>query len=147
MTTLNERVFDTLMADGHRALADEFAASQPKEITVSTITTTPHLDCARVGKYDCNFDDFVFRTFADEGHAGEGDVQAPCAWFVEFDLDDGAEPGFAEHYGSRFLILREFNDGRATVETYATEEMREERLTTLRTAYDEWDIDAFTDFD
>lgn len=108
--------------------------------------SAPHTECGRAGKYDCPFDESVFRAFGDEGSSGEGDVQAPCAWFAEFDLNPGTEPGYAEHYGGKHLVLRELNDGRCFVEVYDTTNAQEERLELLRAAYEEWDLSALTEY-
>lgn len=102
-----------------------------------------HTECARVGKFDCHYDQYVHSASLEEG-LGEGDVQAPCAWFAEFTLDPAAEPGFAEHYGGRWLVLRELEDGRFFVEVYETSEARDERLEALRTAYEDWDISTLS---
>lgn len=103
-----------------------------------------HSECCRVGKFDCAFDQYVSSASGEEG-PGEGDVQAPCAWFNEFTLDPEAEPGFAEHYGGRYLVLRELNEGQFFVEVYETSEAQQERLEILRAAYEEWDIDVLSD--
>ena len=112
-----------------------------------TTTTIPHHECHRVGKFDCAFDAYVFNAFGDEGNPGDGHVEAPTAWWGEFTLDDEAEPGFAEHFGGRHLILREFFDGHTAVEVFATAEMRQERLDALEEAFEHWDYDALTDED
>lgn len=100
-----------------------------------------HTECGRVGKFDCYFDQHVNSSSLEEG-LGEGDVQAPSAWFAEFILDPAAEPGFAEHYGGRYLVLRELNDGRFFVEVYETSEAQQERLEILRAAYEEWEVES-----
>lgn len=103
-----------------------------------------HTECGRVGKFDCHFDEHVYASSLEEG-LGEGDVQAPCAWFADFTLDPAAEPGFEEHYGGRWLILRELNDGRFFVEVFETHDAQDARLEELRAAYEDWDINVLTD--
>ena len=100
-----------------------------------------HEDCAAPGKFSCNADEFIQDLALDSGE-GEGDVSSPVAWFMEVTLDehDAREAEAANHYGSRFLIAREFNDGRFTVEVYPTEGDRHERLEGLRGAYRAWDV-------
>jgi len=100
-----------------------------------------HIDCAAPGKFACTADEYVQDLALDAGD-GEGDVESPTAWFCEVTLDetDERERGAAEHYGSRFLIAREFSDGRFAVEVYAVEGDRHDRLEGLRTAYMAWDM-------
>lgn len=101
-----------------------------------------HRTCGRVGKFDCDYDATIHLLILESGLSGEGDVTAPCAWFMEFTLDiaDRADRARAEHYGTRWLIAREANDGRFWVETYDTEYQHAERLEQLRAAWDEWDL-------
>ncbi|WNT45346.1 hypothetical protein SEA_BABYDOTZ_93 [Microbacterium phage BabyDotz] len=103
-----------------------------------------HTECGRVGKFDCDADEYVMATFLDSG-TGEGNVEGPVAWFGEVYLEPVDEAPYVEHYGTSYLIAREFNDGRVAVETYATEEMQQERLSVLREAHDQWELDVFTD--
>ncbi|UUG69660.1 hypothetical protein SEA_FRANSOYER_95 [Microbacterium phage Fransoyer] len=106
-----------------------------------------HETCAAPGKYDCDVDAYVFNAFGLEGDPGEGHVSSPSAWFAGMVLDDASFPEreAATHYGARFLVLREFNDGRCVIEWYATAEMQEERLAVLRAAYEEWDPSPLSD--
>lgn len=102
-----------------------------------------HTECGRVGKFDCTFDEYIHDTL--EGDPGEGDLQSPSAWFcaVVLDDDDPLDVAAAGHYGGRWLIAREFSDGRWAVEVYSTDAYREERLVTLRAAFDRWDSPEF----
>lgn len=97
-----------------------------------------HRTCREHGKYDCAFDEAVSGIAADDG-SGEGHVEAPCAWFDGITLDPGTEAGLIEHYGTRWLIARENNQGLFWVEDFATERFRDERLEELRKAWAEWD--------
>ena len=108
--------------------------------------SAPHVECGRVGKYDCVYDEFVFALFGDEGGVGEGDVQAPCAWFTEFTLGTGvSEEAAVTHYGSHYLVLRELNDGHCFVEVYDTVNAQQERIELLQAAYEEWDLSVLAD--
>lgn len=124
-----------------------------------------HDDCRGVGKFDCTTDEYV-NNIVLEAEPGEGHVESPVAWFAEITLEDQCEghehdPGtpssnmgesiycdgscqrehaIAQHYGTRYLIAREFNDGRFAVEPYEREQDRDERLGELRAAYAEWDM-------
>lgn len=104
-----------------------------------------HEDCAAPGKFSCTADEYIQDLALDMGD-GEGDVESPVAWFSEVTLDesDERERGAAEHYGSRWLIAREFSDGRFAVEAYPTEGDRHDRLESLRAAYVEWDVRVLT---
>lgn len=114
-----------------------------------------HTECGRAGKFDCDFDEWVYNLILWFGDPGEGDVQSPSAWFCEVDLDPDAEEhadkpqldaAAIEHYGSRWLIARELDDGRWFVEVYDTVEARQARLDVLRAAYEEWDLSALTEY-
>lgn len=104
-----------------------------------------HEDCAAPGKFSCTADEFIQDLSLDQGE-GEGDVESPVAWFSEVTLDesDKRECRAADHYASRWLIAREFSDGRFAVEVFATEGDRHERLEALRAAYIEWDVSVLT---
>ena len=104
-----------------------------------------HEDCATPGKFSCTADEYVLDYAADDG-AGEGHVESPVAWFAEVVLseDDPMVDGIIEHYGTRYLIAREFSDGRFMVECYATVVDMDERLSELRAAYAEWDTAVLT---
>ncbi len=100
-----------------------------------------HEDCAAPGKFSCRAEEFILDLAMDDG-AGEGDIESPVAWFAEVTLDDD-DPSEAEaerHFGTRWLVVREFDSGRITVECYATEDMRHERLKGLREEYRTWDL-------
>jgi len=100
-----------------------------------------HRTCGRAGKFDCAFDESIHELTVLEG-VSEGDLQAPCAWFADMQLDPGTEGGLVEHYGTRWLIARENDQGFFWVEDFATEQMRAERLESLRKAWAEWDEGA-----
>jgi len=104
-----------------------------------------HEDCSSPGKFACNADEYIQDLTLDMGD-GEGDIESPSAWFsaVTLDENDEREASAAEHYGSRWLIAREFNDGRFFVEVYPTEGDRHERLDVLRAAYVEWDASVLS---
>lgn len=105
----------------------------------------PHEDCAAPGKFSCTADEWVLDYAMDDG-AGEGDVESPVAWFAEVILRDN-DPTMARlimHYGTRYLVAREFSDGRTSVECYATAGDMDERLTELRDAYRQWDVEVLT---
>lgn len=97
-----------------------------------------HWTCNQHGKFDCLFDEAVSQLAADDG-TGEGHVEAPCAWFDAIFLDPGAEAGLIEHYGTRWIIARENAQGFFWVETFDTEQFRDERLESLRAVWAEWD--------
>lgn len=98
----------------------------------------PHLECGRVGKFDCDYDAEVYRLIGEEGTPGDGQSDAPVGWFAEMDLDDVSEARAVEHYGTRHLIVREFSDGRVVTELYDTREARDERLAVLEDEYERW---------
>ena len=104
-----------------------------------------HTECGAVGKFDCLADEYIYGTTLESG-AGEGDVEASCAWFEEVTLDtsDPKEQAAIEHYGTRYLIARENSQGIFWVETYDTEQARDERLEGLRQAFAEWDTDVLS---
>ncbi len=120
----------------------------------------PHLSCGRPGKFDCSADEKIHQDSLEWG-TGEGDVQSPSGWFDPIELEveceghestagyamgqsvfcDGSctpEWQLAKHYGTRWLIARENEQGQFWVETYDTEQARDERLEGLRAAYAEW---------
>lgn len=96
-----------------------------------------HTECGRVGKFDCDVDEYIHSTIEDPG---EGDVQSPSAWFMEITLDRYGEDDAAaiEHYGSEWIIARELNDGRWFVEVYPTLADRDDRMDALRHGLEEW---------
>lgn len=100
-----------------------------------------HDECRGVGKFDCDADELIYDLTMDDG-AGEGDVESPSGWWETVDLTEPADEALAEHYGARYLIAREGNDGRFWVEAYATREARNERLDVFEEAYRAWYSDA-----
>ena len=121
-----------------------------------------HTECGAVGKFDCTYDEYVWDVTMDTGD-GEGHVESSVAWFCEVTLETECEghPGLgdvsvycdgsctpewraAQHYDTRYLIARENSQGIFWVETYDTEEARDERLEGLRQAYAEWDTDVLS---
>lgn len=100
-----------------------------------------HDDCAAPGKFSCRAEEYVLDLAMDDG-AGEGDVESPVAWFAEvtLDEDDETEADAARHFGTKWLLVREFSSGRVTVEWYATDDDRHVRLKELREEYRAWDL-------
>lgn len=100
-----------------------------------------HDDCAAPGKFDCTADEFIQDLALDTGD-GEGDVASPVAWFLGIVLnpDDPREREAIEHYGTRYLVAREFDSGAFSVERYETAAYQRERLDALRGAYADWDV-------
>lgn len=93
------------------------------------------------GKYDCHFDSWVHGELL-TGEAGDGHVEAPTGWFVAVDLDTGHanhdESLAAEHYGSRWLIVKEDSRGFVGVFPFENEEQREIMLGLLVEQFNDW---------
>ncbi|QNL30063.1 hypothetical protein SEA_CASEND_96 [Microbacterium phage Casend] len=100
-----------------------------------------HAECGRVGKFDCDVDEYIHRIILEDGDPGEGDVQSPSAWFTEVGLDPSneIEAAIIYHYGSQWIIARELEDGRWFIEVYPTLADRDERMGVLRAAHEVWD--------
>jgi hypothetical protein len=72
---------------------------------------------------------------------GDGDVEAPTGWFAPITLQTEG-PGWqleeskaAAHYGTKWLILHESNEGFVTVLPFDTEQRRDRHAADLRNAY------------
>lgn len=104
-----------------------------------------HTECGRVGKFDCDVDEWLHGVLLDSGEPGCGDIEAPCAWFAEVDLDRESEADAIDHYGSEWILARELSDGRWFVEVYPTLADRDTRVDILNRAFEQWNSTEFDD--
>lgn len=104
-----------------------------------------HETCGQPGKFDCAYDEYVYDTTLDDG-GGNGDVEAPVGWWATVDLTDADvhDAAAAEHYGVRWLIVRENGQGIVWVEAYALEADRDARDDALAEGYRLWYSDALS---
>lgn len=105
-----------------------------------------HDTCHRVGKFDCEHDEVVSE-FADLAGDNDGDVDAPSGWWSTITLVPSSEmpdPEYGddderiEHYGSRYLIAREDQQGFFKVIAFDTTEEREDYRQALADDYSAW---------
>lgn len=93
-------------------------------------------------KFNSPHDEYLYEGSVISGAVtGDGDVEAPTGWFagitLEPDMDDPADEEYAaqQHYGTRWLILHESNEGFVTVLTFEDEVKRNRHLRDLEQAY------------
>ena len=114
-----------------------------------------HSTCSNIGKLDCLFDEKVHEYTLDGFCEMDGSVEAPCGWFGKVDLVseddlgamsimvDGApaneeDDAAIAHYGTRFLLVRENEQGFVYVIPFQTEEGRDAAYQQLIVEYDTW---------
>lgn len=100
------------------------------------VNIAPHTRCAAPGRFDCEWDDALYEITLEWG--GYGDVESPVAWFCDIELDAANDDEAVNHYGARWLIVRQYSSGQVNVETFETKAFRDERLADLLAAFELW---------
>jgi hypothetical protein len=97
------------------------------------------------GKFASQHDEYIWEGSVTSGVIlGMGDVAAPTGWFAPITLVPDEVPSDEEeaaykHYGTKFLILHESNEGFVTVLTFPTEVERDRRVSDLHLAWQMWE--------
>lgn len=93
-------------------------------------------------KFNSEHDEYLWSGAAESGAVtGSGDVDSPTGWFAgitlepDVDFGDSREKRALAHYGTRWLILHESNQGFVTVLQFDSEVKRNRRLIELEQAY------------
>lgn len=97
------------------------------------------------GKFDCIVDEFAYACTLDGGEDTLGDVESPSGHLAKVTLMDPHEDGATwldgrgiQHYGSRYLIVRENTQGFVQVISFDSEETREIAWQMASEAYFAW---------